>query len=687
MLIKNNLFSRDKNQKYNSAFTIVELLVVIVVIGILAAISFVSYAGITERAIAARIKSDLSTNTKLLELYKIEHDEYPRTIGTETNCPDSPIVDNQYCLKVSEDDDTLTYEGDGGTGGGAGDTYTLTITDDDTDIAYEITPGGTAVAVESGGSTALGTTFVNAWGGIDNDDAYSIALALDGGYVITGDTWNYGAGDYDAFIAKYISDGTLSWNKTWGGDDDDFANSIIKTSDGGYVIAGNTRSYGAGGEDAFIAKYTSDGTLSWDKTWGGLEDERANSIIQTSDGGYVIAGSTWSFDAGYSDAFIAKYTPDGTLSWNKTWGGDSFLDGADSIIQTSDGGYAITGNTDSFGAGYSDAFIAKYTSDGTLSWNKTWGGDFFDRAYSIIQNSDGGYVITGDTWSYGAGERDAFIAKFTSDGTLSWDNIWGGTDYESAYSVVESTDGGFVIAGSTNSYGAGYTDAFIAKYTSDGTLSWNKIWGGSDEDSAFSITNTSDAGFIIAGSTASYGAGGDDAFIAKYDPYGNISDCPASMCKNPSASTSSPSASLSDPTAIESDPSASVSDPSASVSSPNAVSTSIAPVIPPPTMTETFSSQELYVVYPGEDQTVCKEWTTPPGKMIKGFMVSQETEGGYDFFTVSLDGVEKYNKSGYKTDEYVNTSAAPGTTLSACLSADSSTQDGYGGQVTGVLYD
>ncbi len=674
-------------------FTIVELLVVIVVIGILAAISIVSYAGITERAIAARIKSDLNTNTKLLELYKIEHDEYPRTIGTD-NCPETPEIDDKYCLKVSDDEDTLIYEGDGGTGGGAGDTYTLTITDEDTGKSYEITPGGVAVAVESGNQAAVGTTFVNAWGRVNSDYGYSIVQTDDGGYAITGETSNDGASDYDMFIAKYDSTGMLIWDKTWGGVDGETGYSIVQTSDGGYAITGRTYGYGAGMSDMFITKFDSAGNLSWDRTWGGANSDTGHSIVQTSDGGYAVTGETMSYSADNYDMFIVKYDSSGDVVWDKTWGGTSYQ-GGESIIQTDDGGYMVSGDTSTFySAGELDLFIVKYDSSGNVSWNKTWGGTSDERVHSIIQTVDGDYVITGQTESFGpdghvTNDYNMFIAKFNSSGGLSWNKTWGGSAWDKGYSIVETTDGAYAVTGETDSFSGvdENEDVFIAKYDSSGSLLWDKVWGGADNEYGMSIVQAIDGGYAVTGDTYSYGAGDYDMFIAKFDLNGNIGDCPASMCKNPSAIISVPSAVISTPVASISGPVAAVSTPAASVSSPDATPTSIAPIIPPPPMTEYFSSQELYVTWPGDSQTVCREWTVPNGKTIKGFVVSQETEEGYDFFTVSSDGVEKYNKSGYITDSYINISATPGTTLSACMTTDDSTQDGFGGEVTGVLYD
>jgi len=320
-------------------------------------------------------------------------------------------------------------------------------------------------------------------------------------------------------------------------------------------------------------------------------------------------------------------------------------------------------------------FIAKYTAEGNLSWSRTWGGTADDWGYAITQTSDGGYAITGVTYGFGAGNSDMFIAKYTAEGNLSWSRTWGGTSYDEGRAIIQTSDGGYVITGYTYSFGVGTGDMFIAKYSAEGNLSWSRTWGGADTDEGWAITQTSDGGYIIAGQAASFGAGNNDMFIAKYSSDGTMTDCPLSICQSPAATTTSPTAT--------------VTSPAATTTNLNlaGLETFVTPEALATPMTLTFSSRELYVAYPGEDQTVCKEWTVPGGKTIKGFLLSHETEASYDYFSVLIDDVQKYKQSGNVANKYINISGAPGTVLKACMSADSSTQGGYGGEVTGVIYN
>jgi hypothetical protein len=177
---------------------------------------------------------------------------------------------------------------------------------------------------------------------------------------------------------------------------------LIQTSDGGYAIAGLTQSFGAGDWDVYVVKLDTHGNLQWTKTIGGKKEDGGLSLIQTSDGGYAIAGYTFSFGAGEADVYVVKLDANGNLQWTKTIGRPGNEIGF-SLIQTSDGGYVIAGSTESFGVGGADVYIVKLDANGNLQWTKTIGGKGWDAGFSLIQTSDGGYAIGGYTSSFGAG--------------------------------------------------------------------------------------------------------------------------------------------------------------------------------------------------------------------------------------------------------------------------------------------
>jgi len=371
---------------------------------------------------------------------------------------------------------------------------------------------------------------VNLWqktfGGSKDDWAKSIQQTSDGGYIVAGWTESFGAGGRDVYILKLNADGNLIWQKTFGGSDWDEAWSIQQTSDGGYIVAGGIGPFGGPDRDVYILKIDENGESIWEKTFGESYYDEAYFIQQTTDGGYIVAGVTNSFGAGNGDVYILKLDEDGNLVWQKTFGGED-NDGAVSIQQTSDGGYIVAGWTNSFGAGYFDVYIVKLDEDGNLVWQKTFGGSGVDVAYSIQQTSDGGYIVAGWTDSFGAGGKDVYILKLDADGNLIWQKTFGGSSDDYALSIQQTSDGGYIVAGFTDSFGAGYFDVYIVKLDEDGNLVWQKTFGGSGVDVAYSIQQTSDGGYIVAGMTYFSGAGGGEhVYILKLDANGNTGPYP-----------------------------------------------------------------------------------------------------------------------------------------------------------------
>jgi outer membrane murein-binding lipoprotein Lpp len=378
--------------------------------------------------------------------------------------------------------------------------------------------------------------YLHSWGGTGTDYALALVQTSDGGYAVAGSTASTGltAGGNDQTLVKYDSSGIEQWSKTWGGDLSDIANALVQTSDGGYAVAGYTASTGltAGGFDQTLVKYDSSGVEQWSKTWGGTGSDIALALVQTSDGGYAVAGSTAStgLTAGLDDQTLVKYDSSGVEQWSKTWGGTGD-DRAYALVQTSDGGYAVAGRTASTGltAGLDDQTLVKYDSSGVEQWSKTWGGTGNDYARALVQTSDGGFAVAGYTNSTGltAGGNDQTLVKYDSSGVEQWSKTWGGDLSDYAYALVQTSDGGYAVAGQTNSTGltAGLDDQTLVKYDSSGVEQWSKTWGGTGTDQAFALVQTSDGGFAVAGYTNSTGltAGGFDQTLIKIDSSGTCS--------------------------------------------------------------------------------------------------------------------------------------------------------------------
>jgi hypothetical protein len=260
----------------------------------------------------------------------------------------------------------------------------------------------------------------------------------------------------------------------------------------------------------------------WSQTYGGTGEEgmAANGVhlVRTSDGGFALAGGTYSFGAGGVDFWLVKTDANGNMEWNRTYGGADH-DIPHSLIQTADGGFALCGET-RLNLGHPDFWLVKTDANGNMEWNQTYGGISIDRANSLIQTSDGGYALAGGTLSFGAGEWDFWLVKTDEDGDMEWNMMYGGADVDTAFSLVETSDGGYALAGETKSFPAGDFDFWLVKTDVSGNMEWNRTYGGANNDFANSVVQTSDGGYTIAGDTLSFGAGDYDFWLIKTNEQG-----------------------------------------------------------------------------------------------------------------------------------------------------------------------
>ena len=367
------------------------------------------------------------------------------------------------------------------------------------------------------------------YGGAGIDVGLSMQRTKDGGYVISGYTDSFGASNYDVYLLKTDSEGNLIWNKTYGGAHSDLGYSVQETSDGGYVIAGYTRSFGNKDDDVYLIRVDSEGNELWSRTYGiqGTTNnvEWGYSVQQTSDGGYIIAGRTNSSDRGekdLDDVYLLKTDAEGNLIWNKTYGGDRSDEGH-SVLETSDGGYVIVGETSSFGERATDVYLIKIDSEGNEIWSRTYGdieGD--ERGYSVQETSDGGYIVAGMSWPLEQQNPDFYLLKADSDGKKLWSRSYTGPDghwsWDWGRSVLETGEGGYILIGETYSEVEQDQGVLLVKTDSLGNLLWSRTYGGADHEYGYSILETGDGGYVIAGKTKSFGAGEYDVYIVKTKP-------------------------------------------------------------------------------------------------------------------------------------------------------------------------
>lgn len=381
----------------------------------------------------------------------------------------------------------------------------------------------------SGATPILSTTFNNyteqsfqsvewavTFGGTNIDVGYDVQHTTDAGYIISGYTRSYGASGHNVWLIKTNAIGNELWNKTFGGSNDDEGESVQQTTDGGYIIAGWTESYGAGLKDVWIIKTDASGIEQWNKLFGGSNDDGATSVRQTTDGGYIIAGYTSSYGSGSVDAWLIKTDASGNQEWNKPLGGYS-SDGAYCVKQTTDGGYILTGWTWSSGPALGNVWLVKTDNLGNQQWSKTFGGSDVDRGYSVSQTDDGGYIVTGYTASSGSGLDDLYLIKTDSSGNEQWSKTFGGSGRDYGNSVQQTSSGGYIVTGYTLSYGAGNEDVWLVKTDSVGNKQWDQTYGGSYSDVGYSGQQTTDGGYIVTGHTLSYGAGLHDLWLIKIE--------------------------------------------------------------------------------------------------------------------------------------------------------------------------
>jgi hypothetical protein len=368
--------------------------------------------------------------------------------------------------------------------------------------------------------------FEKTYGGLFYQAGNSGQQTQDGGYVVTGLTDSPSSGGQsDVYLIKTDSEGDSIWAKSYGGNQRDVGLSVRQTQDGGYIIAGITDSFGEH-RKLYVIKTDSLGDSLWAKTLGERMDDVLCGVCirETSDDGYIIVGSTESPAKNMYDVYLIKTDSTGDSLWTKRIGGND-NDWGCSIIQSKDDSYVIVGTTMSFGNGLGDVYMIKTDSSGDTLWTRTYGGPSFESGGSIqVTYPDFGFIVGGLSESFGAGFSDAYIIKTDSTGDSLWARAYGGRGWDAIGSAQQTfPDNGYIFSGLTESFGTGDYDVYLIKTDSSGDTLWTRTYGGPYFDSGPSIQQTEDGGYIIAGTSEFADSTNEaDVYLIKTDSFGHV---------------------------------------------------------------------------------------------------------------------------------------------------------------------
>lgn len=359
------------------------------------------------------------------------------------------------------------------------------------------------------------------YGGEGWERGHCVQQTDDEGYIIAGYTGSFGAGMSDLWLLKTDSTGDTIWTRTYGREKDDQGYSVRETNDGGYIIAGFTQALDTALFKLWLLKTKENGDTIWTKEYDG---GKGYCLEQTSDDGYILVGYSWSSETGM-DLWLLKTDSLGDTLWTRTYGGVD-LDWGTHVDQTRDGGYVVTGYTRDSGARWYDLWLLKMDASGDTVWTRRYGGRWEDIGECVQETNDGGYVITGVTTvdSTGAGdllEMGLWLLKTDTLGDTVWTRTYGGWEFNAyGHYVQETHDGGYIVTGWMRS-SEQWDNVWLLKTDAEGDTLWTRSYGGRKSDEGYCVQQTDDGGYIITGSTESFGAGLSDLWLIKTDANGD----------------------------------------------------------------------------------------------------------------------------------------------------------------------
>ncbi len=373
------------------------------------------------------------------------------------------------------------------------------------------------------GAAALAVSAEIVVGGSEADRGVGVAQTADGGFVVVGVTQSTGAGGEDIYLVRFDSGKNVLWERTLGGPGDDDGWAVLETAGGGLIVGGFTNSEGAGGFDCTLIATDPQGSPTWSKTYGGAMDDRCWAVATTADGGYVLAGETASSGSGERDCYLIKTDVQGREIWSHTYGGEKD-DRCFSVVAARDGGLVIAGQTYSTGAGDRDAWVLKTNREGRLLWSKTHGGEVSDVAHSVAAGNDGSYYVTGYTTSLAASPDDPMLLKFADDGTIEWSRVLELDGHNRTLTGAQAADGGLCLTGFEVAGSPPTGTALVVKVDDAGQVLWTTGIAATAEGQSlgYGVTGTADGGCAITGHTTKGSAGELDLLFAIVDADGRL---------------------------------------------------------------------------------------------------------------------------------------------------------------------
>lgn len=352
---------------------------------------------------------------------------------------------------------------------------------------------------------AFQTVWQKIYGEKEDDIANGVVMLEEGDVAVVGECKSFNAERSDICVTRVNKKGDTLWRKMLGGKKRDRGVSISRAKDGNLLILGSGYSFKkSNGRDLYIAKLSLDGKLMWEKSFGGERDEFAGGIAGTNDGGVLAVGSTESFSKkGYRDIYIVRLDKEGNELSVKTIGG-KLNDDAKALTRTADGNFVMVGSRELKRSGDADFFMMKLNQKGEKVWARTLGQNENDELLSVAPTPAGGIVATGKTRSYNSEQTDLAVMNFDKNGKLIWFKIYGFKYYDEGTAVTMTKNGGYVVAGKTNSMGKGDFDAYVLALSAKGKLLWSKLYGESNKDIAHGLTRTSDGKVVIVGESDSF---------------------------------------------------------------------------------------------------------------------------------------------------------------------------------------